>query len=133
LNLPGIYGLNAALHWLEEQGIAAIRERERRLSAYFLEQLQAFPEVRILGTADPTCSTAVISLDFLKLDHAEVAFRLDHEYGIMTRCGLHCAPNAHKILGTYPKGTVRFSFGAFNTPQEIDRTIAALWQLMKEG
>ena len=59
-------------------------------------------------------------------DVSETAFRLDREYGIMTRVGMHCAPNAHRALGTFPKGTIRFSFGYFNTEEEIDTAVEAL-------
>ena len=67
-----------------------------------------------------------ISLDFLNADNAIVAFELEDEYGIMTRVGLHCAPVAHKSLGTYPQGTVRIAFSASNTKEEIDILINAL-------
>ena len=68
----------------------------------------------------------MFSLDFLGMDNAEAAFRLETEYGILTRCGLHCAPAAHKALGTYPQGTVRFSPGPFTTDREIQETLAAI-------
>ena len=73
-----------------------------------------------------------MSLDFRGRDNAELAFLLDSEYGIMTRCGLHCAPNAHKTLGTYPQGTVRFSVGYSNTEAEIDFAVEALHKLLKD-
>ena len=59
------------------------------------------------------------------MDMAQAAFELDSTYGIMTRVGLHCAPNAHKTLGTYPEGTLRFSFGPENTKQELDIALDA--------
>jgi len=65
------------------------------------------------------------------LDPAEFAFRLDEEYGIATRVGLHCAPSAHRTLGTWPTGTVRFSFGAFNTAVEIDEAVQAVTVLCR--
>ena len=68
----------------------------------------------------------MISLDFTGKDNAEVAFALEQEYGIMTRCGLHCAPSAHKTLGTFPQGTVRFSPGWYTTDDEIDSAITAI-------
>lgn len=68
----------------------------------------------------------VVSVDFTGRDNAEIAFLLDSQYGIMTRCGLHCAPSAHKTLGTFPQGTVRFSIGPFNTPKEIDFAVDAI-------
>ena len=71
----------------------------------------------------------MVSLDFLKTDNAVAAFKLEQKYGIMTRVGLHCAPAAHYILGTYPQGTVRFAFSTFNTKEEIDQCIQAFKEL----
>lgn len=119
-NLPGIYGLNAALRYLEETGIEAIRQKETVLTARFLVRMRECSNIRVAGTGDAAKQTAVVSLDFPGRDNAEIAFELDSRYGIMTRCGLHCAPNAHKTLGTFPQGTVRFSFGYSNTMEEID-------------
>lgn len=119
-NLPGIYGLNAALQYLEQTGIEAIRRKETALTARFLERMRGRDDIRIAGTGDAAKQTTVVSLDFPGRDNAEIAFELDSRYGIMTRCGLHCAPNAHKTLGTFPQGTVRFSFGYTNTMEEID-------------
>ena len=71
----------------------------------------------------------VISLDFLHMDNAQAAFLLEQDYGILTRCGLHCAPAAHRALGTFPQGTVRFSPGWFTTEAEIDAALAAVRDL----
>ena len=65
-------------------------------------------------------------MEFLKIDNAEAAFRLESEYGIVTRCGLHCAPAAHRALGTYPQGTIRFSAGYFTTIEEIEQAAKAV-------
>jgi selenocysteine lyase/cysteine desulfurase len=73
----------------------------------------------------------VVSLDFAGRDNAEVAYELDKSYGIMTRCGLHCAPSAHKTLGTFPHGTIRFSFGHFNTREEVLYTLDAINSILK--
>ena len=75
----------------------------------------------------------VISVDFLRLDNAEAADRLEQEFGILTRCGLQCAPSAHKTLGTFPAGTVRFSPGFFTAEAEIDAAAAAIAALCEEG
>ncbi|MEM1484205.1 aminotransferase class V-fold PLP-dependent enzyme [Oscillospiraceae bacterium PP1C4] len=129
-NLPAIYGLNAALCYLEAYGIDRIRAQEQSLTERFIRQLSDYDKIRVVGVSDPRKRTAVVSLDFLSSDNAEIAFRLDSEYGIMTRCGLHCAPNAHKTLHTYPQGTVRFSFGHFNTEEEMDDTITAIDKIL---
>ena len=62
-------------------------------------------------------------------DNAEVSFRLEQDYGILTRCGLHCAPSAHKTLGTFPQGTVRFSPGWYSTASDVDAALAAVGAL----
>ena len=77
--------------------------------------------------------SAVVSIQTLDEDMASVAWHLDHDYHIMTRVGLHCAPNAHKTLGTYPKGTLRFSFGSENTKQELDIALDALSALLYQS
>ena len=74
----------------------------------------------------------VVSCDFATLDNAVVADRLSSDYEVLTRCGLHCAPNAHKTYGTFPQGTVRFSMSHANTEQEIDSALAALAEILKD-
>lgn len=131
-NLPGIYGLNAALRFLDTTGTEAIRQKETNLTAAFLERLKDQSDLRIVGTGDANKQTAVVSLDFPNRDNAEIAFLLDSNYGIMTRCGLHCAPYAHKTLGTFPQGTVRFSFGYFNTMDEIAYAADRILSILQE-
>lgn len=74
--------------------------------------------------------TAVVSIQTPGRDVSEVAWLLDKKYGIMTRVGLHCAPSAHKTLGTYPTGTIRFSFGYFNTEEEVLFAVKALEEIL---
>lgn len=130
-NLPGIYGLNAALKWLEERGIDEIRGIQHARMERFLAPLRGDRRIRIL--ADIPDKTAVASLDFPDSDNAEIAYRLDSEYGIMTRCGLHCGPDSHRTLGTYPQGTVRFSFGPFLTEEEMDYASNAVLKILEKG
>lgn len=125
LNLPGIIGLHAALKYLDEVGIETIHTKKMELTQYLLERLKEFPNIRVAGRQGVDNRVAVVSLDFLDNDNAMVAFELESEYGIMTRVGLHCAPMAHKSLGTYPQGTVRIAFSAENTKEEIDVLIEA--------
>lgn len=127
LNLPGIYGLNASLTWLEQTGLATIRSRETALCERFLLGIRGLPGLRLIGReGGSTEYLAVVSLQFPGRDPAEIAYRLDSEFGIATRVGLHCAPIAHRTLGTYPEGTLRFSFGYFNTEKDIDYAIQAI-------
>lgn len=133
-NLPGIYGLHEALLYLKTHSLQAINEKELSLNGYFLEQLQALDDtgrhIRIIGKKDLTDRNAVVSIQTPEIDMSQVAWQLDNEYGVMTRVGLHCAPNAHKTLGTYPAGTIRFSFGPENTKNELDFAIQGLKKIL---
>lgn len=131
LNLPGIFGLNAALCFLEEHGVESIRSHEVLLMRRFTVRLAAIPGVRLIGETDVTQKTSVVSIDVPARDNAEIAFLLDSEYGMMTRCGLHCAPNAHRTLGTFPQGTVRFSVGYANTQEDVDMAADALARILR--
>jgi len=130
-NLPGIYGWEAALAWLEDTTIEQIRRHDLALSRQFLQGLSSIESVRLIGPTDPERRVAVFSLDFPGQDNALVGDRLEQEFGILTRCGLHCAPNAHKVLGTYPEGTVRLSFGIFNTEADVDSALKAIDTIAK--
>ena len=88
--------------------------------------------LRVLGTREVKRRTGVVSVDFLHADNGEMAFRLEQEYGIETRCGLHCAPMAHRTLGTFPQGAVRFSVGPFTRFEEIDYVHGAVYELLLE-
>ena len=125
-NLPGYYGWEAALRFIEETGIPALRDHEMALCSRFLQGLADIPHVRLCGTRDLHRRVGVISVDFLRRDNAEAAYALETEYGILTRCGLHCAPAAHRTLGTFPQGTVRFSLGFSNTGEDVDAALHAL-------
>lgn len=129
MNLPGIYGLHAALSFLEEVGVSKIKEREMKRTKEFLDGIDKIPGIRVIGKKGVEGRTAVVSIQSDFCDEATLAFRLDQEYGIMTRVGLHCAPNAHKTLGTFPRGTVRFSFGYFTTAMEIEAAIDAIQEI----
>ena len=129
LNLPGIAGLGAGLRFVEEKGLSAIADHERALTGLFLkglEPLEAAHRLRIVGKKTLEGRTGVVSILPLTTDPAMAAARLDEEFGIRTRVGLHCAPSAHKTLGTFPEGTIRFSFGIFNTPEDVDTALDAL-------
>jgi len=132
MNLPGIYGLNAALKYIDNIGTDAIREKELELTYMLLQGLVNIKGVHISGLKGINNRTAVVSVDFEGCDNAEVAHCLDKYHGIKTRCGLHCAPSAHRTLGTFPRGTVRFSPGHFNTKEEIETTVSSVNQILKE-
>lgn len=134
MNLPGIVGLNAALKWINARGMDSIREHELMLTERFLDGLAPLEEsglIKIYGLKGIEGRAPVVSIQTLNTDCADAAFRLDSEYGIATRVGLHCAPAAHKTIGTYPVGTLRFSFGVFNTEAEVDAAIRALCDICR--
>lgn len=134
MNLPGVAGLNAALTYLLQTGTQAIYEAEMALCGQFLEGVRALPGVRVVGIDGLAGRVATVSLDFTAagLDNAVVSYNLDTEQGIMTRCGMHCAPRAHKSLLTFPQGTVRFAFGHKNTSEEVDICLNALSDMLKK-
>ena len=134
LNLPGIFGLGAALDYLEGEG-EALRARERRLARHLWYRLKELDGegLRVLGADDPQRRVGVVSVDFLRVDNGEMAARLEREYGVLTRVGLHCAPLAHKTLGTFPQGAVRFSTGPFTTFADIDAAAGAVEALLAGG
>ncbi len=125
-NIPGIYGLNASIKYLLEYGINNIRNEEIYLVGRFLEGLLNIENIRVVGKHTSLERTGVISIDFLDNDNGIIAHTLSKDYGIMTRSGLHCAPSAHKTLGTFPQGTVRFSLNHFTTSEDIDYTIDSI-------
>ena len=125
-NLPGIYGWEAALEYLEDVTVEAVAAHDRALSARLLGGLRDVPGVSLIGPDTTEGRVGVFSLDFPGKDNAEIAARLEEDFGILTRCGLHCAPNAHRTLGTFPRGTVRLSLGWFNTEADIDRALQAV-------
>ena len=125
-NLPGIYGWEAALAYLESVTVEAAAAHDRTLSERFLIGLRDMPGVALIGPDTAEGRVGVFSLDFPGKDNAEITARLEEDFGILTRCGLHCAPSAHRTLGTFPRGTVRLSLGWFNTEDDIDRALQAV-------
>lgn len=128
-NVPGIYGLQAAVDFILNTGVDAMQRREQELTKRFLDGLRDVKGIRLAGSWELENRVGVISIDFETIDNAEAAYQLEQDYGILTRCGLHCAPAAHKTLGTFPQGTVRFSPGHYTTEEEIDAAVKAIAEL----
>lgn len=128
-NIVGLYGLNASLKYIEDQGICNIRKIELEHVEKFLDALKDISNVRVIGRNDLSSRTAVVAVDFFKHDNAEISWKLEEIYGIATRVGMHCAPSAHKTLDTYPQGVVRFSFSSFTKNSEIEKAIKAIKEL----
>ena len=136
LNLPGIMGLAAGVRWLNQRGMASLRAHELALTEQLLTGLLDLEQqglLRIVGRRDIVQRTSVVSIAATKQDLAVVAYRLNEEYGIATRVGLHCAPNAHKTLQTYPTGTLRFSMGWHNNEEDIVAALKALREVLGYG
>ena len=131
LNLPGIIGLNEGLAYIESQGMENIHNHELVLTQSFLEGLQSIDGINIVGKQNIQDRTAVVSITIDSMDPASIAYELESNYHIMTRVGLHCAPRAHQTLGTYPEGTVRFSFGYANTHEDVESALSALHRILK--
>ena len=132
-NLPGIYGWSASMDYVNQIGLAALREHEITLTKRFLDGLDGISGLRLVGTRELSRRVGVIAVDFLRMDNAEAADRLEREYEILTRCGMHCAPSAHKALGTFPQGVVRFSVGYRTTEAEVDCALRAIKELTQNG
>ena len=126
LNGHGIAGLNAALSYLEREGIDKIRGREQELMWRFYNGVKDIPGVKVYGDYSVKERCAIVALNIGDYDSSEVSDELLTAYGISTRPGGHCAPLMHEALGTVEQGAVRFSFSHFNTVQEVDLAAAAL-------
>lgn len=132
-NLPGLAGLAAALKFLQQRGIEKIRARETELIGKILTGLGSIESVKLYGADDVMLRTGAISFNFANYDPAEVGFLLDQEEQFSVRVGLHCAPDAHRTIGTYPTGTIRVSPGYFTTEDEIDRFLRIIQRLGKKS
>lgn len=126
LNVCGIAGLGAGVRFVLEEGVERIREKEAGLLRRLLDGLSEIPGLEVYGPRDPARQVAVVSLNVRGVPAEEVASRLDREYGIMVRAGLHCAPCAHRTIGTIQRGAVRISLGYFNTEGDVDQCVRAL-------
>lgn len=130
-NLPGIAGLIASLEWIENEGIDKIRKHEDRLGKMLEEGLMKINGLRIIGPGSDDPRLPVYSVNIKGMDNAKLARDLSDIYGIETRPGLHCAPLAHRTLGTFPEGALRISPGYFNTADDINLAVSALRELAK--
>lgn len=123
LNLPGLMGLAAAMDY---EGRPRAGEKE-----YLQQALSDIDGVRVLGPRDAATKVGLFALDFLKRDNGEAALILEETFGILTRCGLHCSPWAHKALGSFPRGAVRLSPGPAVTRQELEQVVTAVEEVSK--
>jgi cysteine desulfurase/selenocysteine lyase len=128
-NAVGLAALAAGVGWVLAQGVESIRQPELALTQRLIDGLIEVPGVALHGGLDAARQTATVSFTIAGLEPSEVGLRLDDEYGILCRVGLHCAPAAHRTLGTFPRGTVRFSLGAFSIQDEVDAALRAVGEI----
>jgi cysteine desulfurase / selenocysteine lyase len=128
-NLPGLAGLKAGVEFLQQTGLARVRAHESVLLERLGQGLRAIPGVLLYGPVESAWRGGALSFNLAGRDPAEVGFLLDRDFAICTRIGLHCAPDAHRTIGTFPGGTVRVSPGYFNTVEDIDALLAAVRHL----
>jgi cysteine desulfurase family protein len=130
-NTVGIAGLKAGVEFVLSSGVDQIKNKEEKLVKIFMESVSDLPGIILYGQKSVAQRTPVVSFNIAGMDPAAVALELDERFGIMSRSGLHCAPSAHKTIGTYPTGTLRFSFSYFNTEEQIIASIEALRKISK--
>jgi cysteine desulfurase family protein len=126
-NLPGIVGLAEGVRFIRSTGISAIAKQEALLARMLAEQLRQVDGVSVF--CDPAPLTGVVSFRVGAVGVALTGTILDDSFGIAVRTGLHCAPAAHRAIGTFPEGTVRASFGTFNTESDVEALVAAVRQI----
>ena len=130
LNTLAIISLGVGIDFIQKVGIENIREHEDRLKQRFLEEVKKISEIEVYGSDR---RGPVVTLNIKGIDSGDLAAYLDEEYGILVRGGLHCAPKIHETIGNGENGGVRFSFGFFNTDEEVDYAIKALKEIVTEN
>ncbi len=129
LNVPGIIGLNEGINFIKKIGIENILRKKQEITEYFIENLKKIKNIKIYSTIEN--NSGVVSININGIPCSKVSQILDKEFKIATRPGLHCAPFIHKVIGTFPYGTVRFSFSYFNDIEEINYCIDAIKKIVK--
>lgn len=131
LNAVGLAGLGAAVLDLTRFGVHNVLIHEQHLMRFFRDGLRNLPEVAVYGPDNPACSTGVLSLNIASLPCSDIGVRLERDFDILTRTGLHCAPAAHHTIGTFPRGTVRFSVSRFTTEADIHAAVRAIARIVR--
>jgi cysteine desulfurase/selenocysteine lyase len=130
LNLVGIAGLHAGIQWVSDRGIDKIRAHLKGLTQALINGLSELPGIKVYGPLDANSKVGIVSFNVQHKRVSEVGLKLDEEYGILCRVGLHCAPAAHKTMGSFPEGTIRLAPGVFTTLDDISTTLRAIEQVI---
>lgn len=133
LNVAGLAGLDAGLRWLLAQDRAALRQRHADNARRLIDGLAALPGVVLYGPRDPARQVDIVAFTIAGMSCSEAGFRLDEDFAVECRIGLHCAPAAHRTLGTFPEGTIRFAPGLFTPPEALDAAIDAVARLARSA
>jgi cysteine desulfurase / selenocysteine lyase len=131
VNGPGIAGLGAGVQYIMKRGIDAIRAQEIDLTRRLADGIKSIDGVAVHGPEDVTRSVAIVSFTAAGHRVSDIGLRLDEEFGILSRVGLHCAPAAHRTIGTFPEGVVRFALGLETTKEEIALAIEAVKKVVR--
>ena len=131
-NMPGIVGLEHSLSYISNN-FSSLYKIEKEMTEMLIEGLYKIDGIRLFGAGLEEKRTNVVSIETEKIDEAEVSALLLDRAGIETRVGLHCSPSSHKTLGTFPRGTLRFSPGPFTTKDEINETLTLLKEIMENA
>jgi cysteine desulfurase family protein len=129
INILGLVGLKAGIDFILDKGVSKIRKYEKKLVERFIKKIIEMDTIKVYGTKSSETQVGIVSFNINNITPSKVGLILDHKYAIMSRIGLHCNPNAHKIIRTFPDGTVRFGFSYFNKMEQIEKTILALKDL----
>ncbi len=136
MNIPGILGLREGLLFIEKVGMESIHQKEMALTERFLRGIENInksgQKIKLFGRKDCQGRMAVVSIQVKDMDSSDLADILNTEYDIAVRVGIHCAPIAHHTIKSFPEGTVRFSFGYFNSEDDVDYALKALREIVEE-
>jgi len=132
LNAVGLVGLNEGVKFILQEGLEKIRKYELQLTQRLIDGLKEIPGIIIYGEDQIKNRIAVVSFNIRNRLPSEIGLKLDEEYGIMCRVGLHCTPVTHKTIGTFPGGTIRFSLSYFNKIEEIEQTVEGVKKIIEE-
>lgn len=128
-NGPGLAGLGAGVRWVMERGVDAVRSHEMALTQALVDGLREIPGVTVYGPLDARRRAAVVSFTLAGRTVSDVGLRLDEDDEILCRVGLHCSPAAHRTIGTFPQGSIRFAPGVMTTREEVTTAIRAVQRI----
>ena len=131
LNMPGIVGLVEGIKFIKNEGINTIYNKNKFLRNHLVNEISNIKDIILYEDINNSNYTSCVSFNINNIDTAELSFALDNDFGIKNRSGLHCAPLAHKTIGSFPSGTVRLSLSYFNEKSDINYTIDCINKIIK--